>query len=229
MRASWPHDDMSAVLLLRPYGVYRPQADTDLLAECLQAMPMPPGADVLDIGTGTGALAVAAARAGAGSVTAVDLSRRAVLAARVNTMVRRLPVQVHRGDVFERVAGRHFDVIVANPPYVPAEDNAAVRGRARAWDAGVNGRALLDPICARTPQLLRPGGTLLVVHSAVSGVEQSLSALRTAGLTASVVARRSEPFGPVMRRRRRLLWERGLVAGGQLAEELVVIRADAPG
>ncbi|HET7327738.1 MAG TPA: HemK2/MTQ2 family protein methyltransferase [Nocardioidaceae bacterium] len=215
---------------MRPPGVYGPQADTDLLTETLIAVGVPAGARVLDIGTGTGALAVAAARAGAGSVTAVDVSRRAVLAARFNATVRRLPVRVCHGDVFEQAAGQRFDVIVANPPYVPAERGTLpVRGRARAWDAGTDGRALLDPICARAPDLLAPGGMLLVVHSVVSGVEASLRRLNSVGMTATVVARRTERFGPVMRGRRRLLRERGLISGGQRHEELVVIRADRQG
>lgn len=46
-------------------GVYRPQADTWLLAEALSHEPMGADSDVLDIGTGTGALALPAARTGA--------------------------------------------------------------------------------------------------------------------------------------------------------------------
>jgi release factor glutamine methyltransferase len=71
------------VWLLRPPGVYRPQADTWLLAQALHDATIPYGARVLDLCTGTGALAVTAARAGAAHVTAVDISRRAAMAARL--------------------------------------------------------------------------------------------------------------------------------------------------
>ncbi|NEA27794.1 methyltransferase, partial [Actinomadura bangladeshensis] len=104
-------------------------------------------------------------------VVAVDVSPSAVLTARMNALVRGLPVRVLRGDLFAPVAGELFDVIVANPPYVAGDvDPAAARGRARAWEAGPDGRALLDRICARAPQHLAPSGTLLLVHSALNGV-----------------------------------------------------------
>lgn len=191
---------------------------------------LPRGARVLDVGTGTGALAVAASRAGAVEVTAVDVSRRAVLAARLNTSMRRLPVRVERGDVLAAAGSRRFDVILANPPYVPSDrSRPPERGGSRAWEAGTDGRALLDPLCDKGAQLLAAGGTLLFVHSELCGVSRTLDRLREWGLKASVVARRSERFGPVMRGRTGLLEERGIILPGQRDEQLVVIRGDRPG
>ncbi|MFE9099481.1 HemK2/MTQ2 family protein methyltransferase [Actinomadura geliboluensis] len=218
------------MMLLRPPGVYRPQTDTSLLTgaltRTLARAGAPPRARVLELGTGTGAVALAAARAGC-DVVAVDVSAPAVLTTRMNARLRGLPVRVLRGDLFAPVAGEVFDVIVANPPYVAGDaDPAAVRGPARAWEGGRDGRALLDRICAHAPRHLAPGGTLLVVHSALNGVAATLVALRAAGMRASVVARRREPFGPVMRRRAALLAARGLLGPGQLHEDLVVVRAD---
>jgi release factor glutamine methyltransferase len=217
------------VWLLRPPGVYRPQADTWLLAQALHDATIPYGARVLDLCTGTGALAVAAARAGAAHVTAVDISRRAAMAARFNTMIRGLPVRVVRGNMLKFLAGRQFDVILANPPYVPCADpDVPRRGPSRAWDAALDGRALLDPLCTNAAELLSAGGMLLIVHSAVCGVETTLDVLRQQGLKAAVVARRMEPFGPVMRSRIELLERQGLIEVGQRYEELVVIRGDRP-
>ncbi|WP_242910534.1 HemK2/MTQ2 family protein methyltransferase [Actinomadura terrae] len=214
------------MMLLRPPGVYRPQSDTRLLTAALRGAAVPPGSRVLELGTGTGAVAVAAARRGC-QVVAVDVSPWAVLTARINARVRGLPMRVLRGDLFAPVAGKTFDVILANPPYVPGNiDPAAVRGRARAWEAGPEGRTLLDRICQAAPHHLTPSGTLLMVHSALNGVEPTLVALRQAGLRASVVARHREPFGPVLRGRAESLTARGLLSPGQGHEELVVIRAD---
>ncbi|TDC75504.1 HemK2/MTQ2 family protein methyltransferase [Actinomadura sp. 7K507] len=214
------------MLLLRPPGVYRPQSDTLLLADALRRSGVPAGARVLELGTGTGAVAMAAARGGC-EVVAVDVSARAVLTARVNALVQGLPVRVLRGDLFAPVAGEVFDVIVANPPYVAGDaDPASVRGRSRAWEAGPGGRMLLDRICAAAPEHLTPSGTLLVVHSALNGVAATLVSLRRAGMRASVVTRRREPLGPVMRRRAAELRARGLLRPGQRHEDLVVVRAD---
>ena len=213
--------------LLTPPGVYRPQADTWLLAQALYDAAIPRGARVLDLCTGTGALAIAAASAGAGHVTAVDISLRATLTARFNALIRGLPIQVKCEDVLKFPVRRSFDVVLANPPYVPCEQGELVRrGLRRAWNAAYDGRALLDPLCANAAQLLTPGGMLLIVHSEVCGIEKTLDKLRCAGLKAAIVARRVEPFGPIMRQRIALLERQGLIQPGQRHEELVVIRAD---
>ncbi len=217
------------MLLLRPPGVYPPQRDTWLLAEVLRSEIAVAGKHVLDICTGSGALAVVAAGQGAASVTAVDVSRRAQTTAWVNARVRGLRVIACRGDLVAPVSDRRFDVIVSNPPYVPAEDDhLPTRGQARAWDGGIDGRALLDRVCAEAPKVLAPGGTLLVVHSTLCGVEETLQQLGGEGLETSVAARATLPFGPVMHRRAQLLEARGLIAVGQRTEELAVVRAVKP-
>ena len=148
-------------------GVFRPVSDSRLLADCLRR-ELSPGARVADICTGSGVLAVTAALHGAGAVSATDCSRRAVWSARLNARLNGVAVAAVRGDLLKPLGGRQFDLIVSNPPYVPAEnDDLPSRGAARAWDAGRNGRALIDRLCDEAPAHLRPGGTLLLVHSSV--------------------------------------------------------------
>ncbi len=210
---------------IAPPGVYAPQDDTALLADALRLESPPRHADVLDVGTGSGALALVAAQRGC-RVTAVDVSRRAVLTAKVNARLARLPVRVLRGNLLAPVAGRRFDMILSNPPYVPTPDPMPPRrGVARAWDAGCDGRLLLDRICHEAPPLLRPGGVLLIVHSALSGEEETLRRLRAAGLEATVTDRRWVVLGPVLRARRSWLCSQGLLEAEADKEELVVIRA----
>jgi release factor glutamine methyltransferase len=208
--------------------VYAPQEDTELLVDALNAAAVPAGARVLDIGTGTGALALAALRGGAAEVTGVDVSRRAVWTARMNAALHRLPLQVRLGNALEVIGDERFDLVLANPPYVPAANPCAASGPARAWDAGLDGRQLLDPLCARMFDLLMPGGVLLMVHSALCGADTTLRQLRDNGLKAAVVQRRLIPFGPVMRGRIEFLEQHGLIEPGQRHEELVVIRGDRP-
>ena len=214
------------MILLRPFGVYRPQADTWLLGEALRQAGIRPGADVLDIGCGTGAVSILAATTRPRSQTAMDCSRRAVWTTRVNAALRGVRVRVEWGDALELAAGRRFDVVLANPPYVPGVPAVPTRGRSRAWDAGADGRAMLDRLCVLAPCVLAPDGVLLLVQSALSGVDTTLRQLRGGGLKATVVGRAEVPFGPVMRGREKLLRDQGLLDPEQRYEELVVIRAD---
>ncbi|MGW1772067.1 HemK2/MTQ2 family protein methyltransferase [Streptomyces sp. NPDC002104] len=208
-------------------GVYQPQADTRLLSEALAHEDLGPCTDVLEIGTGTGVVALQAAASGA-QVTAVDVSWPAVATARLNSWIHRLPLRVLHGDFEARTTGRSFDVVVSNPPYVPAPDGRVPsRGPERAWDAGLDGRAVIDRICADAPTLLRPGGILLMVHSGMCGADRTLDRLMGAGLVAQVTARASVPWGPVLRSRRSWLERQGLAAEAEEWEELVVIRAQA--
>ncbi|MFE5861255.1 HemK2/MTQ2 family protein methyltransferase [Streptomyces virginiae] len=209
-------------------GVYQPQADTRLLAAALADEDLGPRTEVLEIGTGTGALALHAAARGA-QVTAVDVSWTAVATARLNAWRHRLPLRVLHGDFEARITGWRFDVVFSNPPYVPAPDNRPPsRGPERAWDAGLDGRAVIDRICAEAPALLRPGGILLMVHSEMCGAEETLDRLAGAGLAAQVRTTVSVPWGPVLRSRRSWLEQQGLAAGAEEWEELVVIRAQRP-
>jgi release factor glutamine methyltransferase len=220
----------SPVLLFRAPAVYPPQGDTWLLVDALRAETVTPDLRVLDLCAGSGALSVAAARHGATDLTAVDISWRAVLSTWVNARVRGLRVRVLHGDLLTPVAGERFDLILANPPYVvAADDRLPTGGAARCWDAGTDGRAVLDRICAEAPALLRPGGVMLLVFSALCGADRTVDQLAAAGLDASVVTRTIEPFGPVMTSRAELLEARGVIEPGQRDEELVVVRGRAPG
>lgn len=210
--------------VVRLPGVYRPQTDTLLLALAMHREGVGPGTDLLDLCTGTGALALHAARLGA-RVTAVDISRRAVASARLNTALARLPVTVRRGDLLRALPGRTFDAVVSNPPYVPAPGQSPPRHRSgRSWDAGPDGRVVLDRICDDASAALRPGGLLLLVQSGLSRPEETVGRLAAAGLDVRVTDRVTIPFGPVTRRRAAWLRERGLLRDRLEREELVVIR-----
>jgi release factor glutamine methyltransferase len=216
------------VRIVTPPGVFAPISDTRMLADALRAQTLTSHACVLDLCTGSGALAVCAALRGVGDVTAVDVSRRSVLAARLNARLNGVRVRAVRGDLFAAVGHRRFDAIVANPPYVPAEagvdDDRPARGLRRAWEGGRDGRAVLDRICAGAPDHLRPGGFVLLVQSSVNGLQETVDRLSAGGLEVDVVDRRQGPLGPLLGARAGALEERGLLPRGQRHEELLVIR-----
>jgi len=210
-------------------GVFRPHSDCWLLASEMRDRGLARDARVLDLFTGSGALAIEAARGGARNTVAVDVSRRAVLSARLNVRRADVRVDVRHGDLWAPVAEERFDLILANPPYLPsATEHPPSRGAARAWEAGSDGRALLDPLCDAAPAHMAAGGTLLLVQSAFAGESETLSRLAAAGLDATVVKRQRGPLGPLMTERSDLLEERGLLAPGEREEEIVVVSATRP-
>lgn len=222
-----PTETLAAAPRLRywvPRGVYPPQTDTRLLGRAMRREGVADGTDVLDLGTGSGVLAVEAARLG-GRVTAVDISWRALATAWFNSRLNGETVQVRHGDLASAVPGHRFDLVVTNPPYVPAPHGVPPAGPARAWDAGADGRVLIDRICDAAPTVLRPTGTLLIVHSHLCGVDDTLARLARTGMHAEVVDRARLPFGRVLRSRLVWLRERGLAPDDEPTEELVVIRA----
>jgi release factor glutamine methyltransferase len=215
-------------------GVYPPQHDSQLLIDMLEKTELADGRRVLDLCTGSGVVAIAAAELGAASVTAFDICPRAVRCSRGNAVHAGVEINVREGSYSGALDYAPFDVIVSNPPYVPtppAGDTEVVpmtAGPAWAWNAGVDGRMVLDPLCESAASMLAAGGSMLLVQSALSGVEQSLKSLRSTGLHAEVVAFQCIPFGPVLSAQAGWLEVTGRIEKGCRTEELVVVRADKP-
>ncbi|MFM1722438.1 methyltransferase [Rhodococcus sp. PAM 2766] len=207
-------------------GVYPPQSDTRLLARTLVAEAIEPGTRVLDIGAGTGYLSVSAALAGSRNVTAVDVDKRALLNTRLNATLNGVQVRAVRGYLTMPFAENDFDLVVSNPPYVPAaEDTLPTGGLARCWDAGRNGRAYLDQICREAARILRPDGVLLLLQSELSDIAATRTELQRHGLSTDIVSTEHVPFGPVLTERAPLLRRRGLLGPDDDLEKLVVFRA----
>lgn len=218
-----PTVDRAVSRIVADPGVYAPQRDSMVLLGALVEAALPTKARVLDLCTGSGVIAVGAAAMGAGEVIAFDIDPDAVRCARRNAEAAGVRVDARQGGLPEALAEQPFDIVLCNPPYVPAEPGGP---RVLAWDAGLGGRLLLDPLCGNAHTLLRDGGSVLMVHSEFSAPDDSLAQLRATGLKASVVARQTIDFGPVMHERAAWLEEVGALEPGRRKEELVVIRGD---
>lgn len=210
-------------------GVYAPQADSLLLIEAMETEVR--DRTVLDVCTGSGVVAIAAAHLGARTVSAVDICRRAVRCARRNADDAGVPVDVRAGDWVDASRRGPYDVVVSNPPYVPKEPGAKPdsvpksAGPAHAWDAGPDGRLVLDPLCAAAPNLLSAGGVMFLVQSEFADPQRSLRLLGRR-LHAEVVLTRTIPFGPVLNSRAEWMERAGLLSPGCREEEIIVIRAE---
>jgi release factor glutamine methyltransferase len=214
--------------------VYQPQQDSRLLVQTMERTAIVAGRRVLDLCTGSGYAAIAAAELGCASVTAFDICPNAVQCSRDNALDAGVEVDVRQGPWTRAFDCAPFDVVVSNPPYVPTppvDDGdviAAEAGPPWAWNAGPDGRSVLDPLCESAAKLLSERGSLLLVQSAFAGVQQTLGTLRATGLDADVVASQWISFGPVLSARAKWLEDTGRVRRGCREEELVVIRADKP-
>jgi len=147
-----------------------PRPETEILVErCLALLEGSAAPAIVDVGTGTGSIALAlAARLPEASVTAIDLSPDALALAAENAALNGLAdrVELLQGDLLAPVAGRRFDLIASNPPYV-AEGEAVdseVSGYepAMAVFAEDGGRAVHERLAADAQGALRPGGYLVV-------------------------------------------------------------------
>jgi release factor glutamine methyltransferase len=149
-------------------AVLVPRPETELLIAIaltfLQGLQAP---RVLDLGTGSGCIAITLAlECPAATVLAVDRSAESLAVARANARQLDARVEFLLGDWYANVRGR-FEVIVANPPYVAADDphlSALQREPLHALAAGADGLADLRHIVAGAPARLNPGGWLAVEH-----------------------------------------------------------------
>ena len=165
-------------------GVFSPISDTWLLADALDREPLPPGARVLDLCSGQ-------RRAGGprrGTRPVAHGRRRRRLAARGRSRsasTRRSTASACDARPRRSVRGGGGRAVRRDrlQPAVRAGGRLTSclrRGPARAWDAGRDGRALLDRICAGAARHLNPGGVVLLVHSSLLGYEPTAAALRRA-------------------------------------------------
>ena len=126
---------------------------------------------ILDLCTGSGCIAIALAREVADSeVTALDISREALRYARKNAAKLAPQISIVEGNVLtgaERFVTGEFDVIVSNPPYIPASDLQSMHTNVRDFEPHralfvADERPLIfyEAIADSALKLLRSGGKL---------------------------------------------------------------------
>jgi methylase of polypeptide subunit release factors len=114
-----------------------------------------PVGTALDIGTGCGVQALQLSTH-AQTVTATDLSERALRFAATTAALNGMNWELLAGDMLTPVAGRRFDLVVSNPPFVVGPGTTRYTYR----DSGRAGDAVCAELAAAAPDLLTEGGTL---------------------------------------------------------------------
>ncbi|WDS35867.1 peptide chain release factor N(5)-glutamine methyltransferase [Pseudoxanthomonas sp.] len=149
-----------------------PRAETERLVElALERLPPDRALQVADLGTGSGAIALAvASERPQAKVLATDASGDALAVAQANAKAHALAnVDFAHGDWFAPLAGRRFDLIASNPPYIEAGDAHLEQGDLRfepatALASGADGLDDIRRIAAQARAHLLPDGWLLLEH-----------------------------------------------------------------
>lgn len=163
---------------------------SEFMVRSFNAQLIPPGSRVLDMGTGSGVGAIFAAQWArqrtAGLVTAVDINPTAVRCARINVMLNELEncVAVRQGDLFTAVPGEKFDVILFNPPYFQGEPQDML-------DRAFHATGVLERFAAEAAGHLNPGGSVLLVSSSLTAVDDMLRLFLSQGFTPQTVAQQN--------------------------------------
>jgi release factor glutamine methyltransferase len=127
--------------------------------------------EIADVGAGSGVIAVCAAKRLENSrVTAVDISPAALKVAQTNAAEHSVGERIEfvESDLFSAVpAGRRFDFIVSNPPYVAEREMAGLQRDVRDYEphlalvAGPRGTEVIERLIPQAAERLVPGGWLL--------------------------------------------------------------------
>lgn len=169
-------------------AVLIPRHDTEVLVtEALQRSAN--ATSILDIGTGSGCVAIALAKSlPAVEVCSVDVSSDALAVARANAEKNGVAVNFFHGSLFEPFAGRRFDMIVSNPPYIPADEIPTLQHEVRgfepvsALDGGTDGLDFYRSITNSAPGYVTPGGWLIFEVGA-GQAPQVLELLKSGGFS----------------------------------------------
>ena len=151
----------SRVLISRP--------ETELLCEwAIEILSRVRQPRVLDLCCGSGCLAVSLKRRfPSASVWASDISGSALDVAKMNASRLDADVCFVQSDLFSSVPEVRFDLIVCNPPYIPASECSSLQPEVMrepviALDGGEDGMAFYRRICRESPHFLTAGGSLLL-------------------------------------------------------------------
>ena len=144
-----------------------PRPETEHLVEAAMAR-IQPGNVVIDVGTGSGAIAITLVLETAARVFATDISTGALCVAQSNATRLSASVGFLACDLAACIRDRSIDVLVSNPPYVPATDQPSLQREVRDYEphvalfAGPTGLEIYERLIAGAVRVLRPHGWLLL-------------------------------------------------------------------
>jgi methylase of polypeptide subunit release factors len=142
----------------------------ELVTQALERQPLTAGARILDLCCGAGPAGILATLQcnGLATLGLADINGAALDHARANAAMAGLTgVEFAQGDLYSCVSG-HFDLVVANPPYLNDGEQRLYRHGGGQWGGGLSERIVIEGLAR-----LRPGGRLVLYTGAaiISGVD----------------------------------------------------------
>lgn len=169
------------VLIPRPETEHLVEAAIAFVLEQAGAPGLP--LTIVDVGTGSGAIASSVALETGRTVLASDISPEALAVAQRNRERYSAAVRFFAGDLLEAVAPRSIDLLLSNPPYVPAEDAANMQTEVRDWEphvalfAGGTGFEIYARLILAAARVVRPRGCIMMElgYRSLDGVRAMLA------------------------------------------------------
>lgn len=168
-------------------NVLIPRQDTETLVEQVLKI-VKPGMKVLDLCTGSGCVLISVLK-NAPELTSMgsDISKTALLVAKENAKLHEVDAEWVRSDLFDNIT-ETFDVIMANPPYIPTGEILSLMPEVRdfepenALDGGADGLDFYRKIAGQVKDYLNPGGYVYMEIGYDQG-EAVSELMRNAGFT----------------------------------------------
>ena len=138
--------------------IYEPREDSLLLQKYVAQYAK---GSVLDMGTGSGIQAETALQK-TNDVLAADIDKEVI------SHIKKKNISVVHSDLFSKIQKKKFDLIIFNPPYLPAdkrekfEDSVALTG-------GKYGYEILERFFSQAKLYLKDEGKVLIVFSTITG------------------------------------------------------------
>lgn len=145
-----------------------PRQDTETLAEEAERLIKERGyKTLLDICTGSGCIGISLQERTGIRATIADISEKALAVARENAQSLGVNCEIVQSDLFSAFHGRKFDLITANPPYIPSETVKTLSEEVKkepllALDGGADGLCIYRRIAKGYGAFLNEGGALLM-------------------------------------------------------------------
>jgi release factor glutamine methyltransferase len=177
-------------LLKKDDQVYFPSDDTFLVLRNLKNLK----GDILEIGTASGLISIYIVKKFNCKVLASDINKKALLNASYNASLNNVETKIEflYSDLFSKINKKKFDFIIFNPPYLPTSKNEILKKPLNyAFDGGKSGLKVIKKFLKQAKNFLKENGTIFLVASSLSDLNQLESFLKKLGYNFKVVDKMS--------------------------------------